>query len=181
MHSCSTAQSCPTLCHAMDYSPPGSSVQAILQTRILEWVTVSFSRESSWPRAQTLTSCTGRQILYHWATWEAEPGTWLSGNVWREDSSVLSLMSPLSLFKRNSTLLPGTEVTVWSRQGSPLVSILFRTKLLSLIPLSWDMDCVLTLWLTLPLVPLVTVAVRLVFWFLSFPKEVSCTAAYIYS
>ena len=105
----------------------------------------------------------------------------VSGNVWREDSYVLSLMSPLSLFKRNSTLLPGTEVTVWGRLGSPLVNVLFRTKLLSLIPLSWDMDCILTLWLTLPLVPLVMVAVRLVFWSLSFPKEVSCTTAYIYS
>ena len=105
----------------------------------------------------------------------------LSGNVWREDSWVLSLMSPLSLFKRNSTLLRGTEVIVWGRLGSPLVNILFRTKLLSLVPLSWDMDCLLTLWLTLPLVPLVTVAVHLVFWSLSFPKEVSCTTAYIYS
>ena len=29
-------QSCPTLCDPMDYSPPGSSAQGILQTRILE-------------------------------------------------------------------------------------------------------------------------------------------------
>ena len=79
-------------------------------------------------------------------------------------------MSPLSLFKRNSTLLPGT-VIVWGRLGSPLVNILFKTKLLSLLPLSWDMDCLLTLWLTLPLVPLVTVAVRLVFWSLSSRKK----------
>ena len=48
-------------------------------------------------------------------------------------------------------------------------------KLFSLTPLSWDMDCLLTSWLTSPLVPLVTIAVRLVFWSLSFPKEVSCT------
>ena len=105
----------------------------------------------------------------------------LSGNVWQEDSYVLSLMSPSSPFKRNSTLLPGTEVIVWGRPGSPLVNIFFRTKLLSLVPLSWGMDCLLTLWLTLPLVPLVTAAVHLVFWSLSFLKEVSCTAAYIYS
>ena len=32
------AQSCPTLCHPMDYSPPGSSVRGIFQARILEWV-----------------------------------------------------------------------------------------------------------------------------------------------
>ena len=105
----------------------------------------------------------------------------MSGNVWWEDSYVLSLMSPLSPFKRNSMLLPGTEVIVWGRLGSPLVNILFRTKLLSLIPLSWDMNCLLTLRLTLLLVPLVTVAVSLVFWSLSFLKEVSCTTAYIYT
>ena len=32
------AQSCLTLCDPMDCSPPGSSVQGILQARILEWV-----------------------------------------------------------------------------------------------------------------------------------------------
>ena len=41
------AQSCPTLCHPMDCSPPGSSVHGILQARILEWVAISFSRGSS--------------------------------------------------------------------------------------------------------------------------------------
>ena len=80
-------------------------------------------------------------------------------------------MSPLSLFKRGSTLLPGTEAIVWGRLGSPLVNILFTTKMLSLAPLSGDMDCLLTLWLLLPLVPLVTVAVRLVFWSLSSRKK----------
>ena len=29
---------CPTLCHPMDYSPPGSSVHGISQARKLEWV-----------------------------------------------------------------------------------------------------------------------------------------------
>ena len=36
----SVAQSCPTLCDPMDCSPPGSSVQGILQARILEWVAI---------------------------------------------------------------------------------------------------------------------------------------------
>ena len=40
-------QSYPTLCNPMDYSLPGSSVHGILQARILEWVAISFSRESS--------------------------------------------------------------------------------------------------------------------------------------
>ena len=38
MHVYLVAQSCPTLCNPMDYSPPGSSVHGILQERILEWV-----------------------------------------------------------------------------------------------------------------------------------------------
>ena len=38
------AQSCPTLCDTLDGSLPGFSVHRILQARILEWVTISFSR-----------------------------------------------------------------------------------------------------------------------------------------
>ena len=44
------AQSSLTLCAHMDCSPPGSSVHGILQARILEWVAMLFSRESSQPR-----------------------------------------------------------------------------------------------------------------------------------
>ena len=36
-------QSCPTLCHPIDGSLPGSPIPGILQARILEWVAVSFS------------------------------------------------------------------------------------------------------------------------------------------
>ena len=36
-------------CNPMDYSLPGSSVQGILQTRLLEWIAIPFSRESFWP------------------------------------------------------------------------------------------------------------------------------------
>ena len=36
-------QSCPTLCDPRDGRPPGSPVPGILQTRILEWVAISFS------------------------------------------------------------------------------------------------------------------------------------------
>ena len=34
----SSAQSCPTLCDSLDYSPPGSSVHGISRARILEWL-----------------------------------------------------------------------------------------------------------------------------------------------
>ena len=46
---CSDAQSCLTFCDPMDCSPPGSSVNEIFQTRILEWVAIFFSRGSSQP------------------------------------------------------------------------------------------------------------------------------------
>ena len=61
-------QSCPTLCDPMDCSLSGSSVYGILQARILEWVAMSFSRGSSWPRDQaciSYLSYIGRQVLYH--------------------------------------------------------------------------------------------------------------------
>ena len=50
------AQSCPTLCDPVDCSPPGSSIHGILQARILEWVAISFSRESSQHRDLTQVS-----------------------------------------------------------------------------------------------------------------------------
>ena len=54
-------------------SPPGSCVHGISQARILKQIATSFSRWSSWPRDWTHISCTGRWILYHWATREAQP------------------------------------------------------------------------------------------------------------
>ena len=36
-------QLCPTLCDAIDGSPPGPTVPGILQARVLEWVAISFS------------------------------------------------------------------------------------------------------------------------------------------
>ena len=41
----------------MDCSPPGSSVHGVSQARISEWVTISFSRGSSWPKDWTQVSC----------------------------------------------------------------------------------------------------------------------------
>ena len=54
----------------MNYSLSGSSVHGISKAGILEWIAISFSRESSWPRDWTHVSCiTGsllhcRQIIY---------------------------------------------------------------------------------------------------------------------
>ena len=40
-------QSCPTLWDPLGCSPPGFSVHVIFLARILEWVAMPFSRESS--------------------------------------------------------------------------------------------------------------------------------------
>ena len=50
------AQSCLTLCDPMDCNLPGSSLHGILRARVLEWVAISFSRGSSWPRDRTQVS-----------------------------------------------------------------------------------------------------------------------------
>ena len=58
----------PTVCNPMDCSLLGSFVHGILQVRVLEWIAISFSRASSWPRDRIRVSCIGRRVLYHWAT-----------------------------------------------------------------------------------------------------------------
>ena len=65
------AQSCPTLCDPMDCNLLGFSVHGILQARILEWITISFSRGSSWPRARTRVSHIRGRRFNLWATREA--------------------------------------------------------------------------------------------------------------
>ena len=62
--------SCAWLWDPTDCSPPGSSVQGILQARILEWVAMPSSRGYFPLKDQThvsCISCIGR--LYHCATW----------------------------------------------------------------------------------------------------------------
>ena len=65
------AQSCPTLCNPMDCSPPGSPIHGILQARTLEWVAISFSRGSSWPRDWTQVSHVAGRLFNLRATREA--------------------------------------------------------------------------------------------------------------
>ena len=49
---CSLSQWCPTV-----WGPPHASVRGVFQARVLEWVALSFSRGSSWPRDGTGISC----------------------------------------------------------------------------------------------------------------------------
>ena len=58
------------LCDPMDCSLPGSSIHGIFQAIVLEWVAISFSRGSSWPRDRTQVSCIVDRHFTIWATRE---------------------------------------------------------------------------------------------------------------
>ena len=67
------------LCDPMDYSPLGASVHGVLQTRILEWVAISFSREFPDPgmEAPSLTSPElAGGFFTTSATWETQHRRW---------------------------------------------------------------------------------------------------------
>ena len=66
------AQSCPALCDPMDCSLLGSSVHGIFQTRVLEWVAISFSRGSSRPRDWTRVSHIVDKRFTIWTTREVQ-------------------------------------------------------------------------------------------------------------
>ena len=68
------AQSCPTLRDPMDCNLPDFSVHGIFPARVLEWVSVSFSRGSSWPWDWTWVICIAGRLFTIWVTrefWEA--------------------------------------------------------------------------------------------------------------
>ena len=92
-------QSCPTLCDAMDYSLPGSSVHGIFQASIMEWVAISSCHGSSWPRDQSYICCVS--CIAGWFFTTAPLGKALKGTKW----------------KGNSEIFEGGEVTLCSRNS----------------------------------------------------------------
>ena len=99
------AQSGPTLGDPMDWSPPGSSVHRISQTRIPGWFVISSSSRPSPPRGWTHISCTGRWILYHWATREAPK---LS-----PACTLISDFQPPGLWENSFLLLKPPSLGIW--------------------------------------------------------------------
>ena len=85
----------------MDCTPPGSPVHVILQTRVLEWVAISFSKGSSRPRDWTHVSHIVGRLLSVWAT--------------REVQQLLGLGPNLSPRGVTASLIKGT----WDRTGKP--------------------------------------------------------------
>ena len=127
------AQLCPTLCDSLDCSQPGSSVQVILQARILEWVAIPFSGDLpdsgieptspslpeycllSEPPEKPLTRCSSQEVLRAGAIgqalpsgkcpWPADWEWWRGGIVW----CIMTLLSPIPLHCAPSSVMPGSS------------------------------------------------------------------------
>ena len=74
-------------------SLPGSSVHGILQARKLEWVAISFSRESSWLSDWTLVSCITGGFFNIWVTKEALLSQNISQITWALSIMVVDILS----------------------------------------------------------------------------------------
>ena len=97
----------------MDCNQPGSSARGILQARILEWVTISFSRGSSWPRDGTLCLLPGQvdslplhqlenpYILHYWK-WKNDADTGAGAQKRRSNFPNIFPLSPQSLPRKEA-------------------------------------------------------------------------------
>ena len=68
---CLVTKLCPTLGDPKGCNLPGCFAHGMSQARRLQWVAVSASRRSSWPRDRTQVSCMGWWVLYRWVTRES--------------------------------------------------------------------------------------------------------------
>ena len=144
-------QSCPTLCSPTDCNPPGSSIQGVLQARILGWVATAASRGSSRPRDQMHPgiSCTGRWVLHHYCTRGPSPKSHGRGLVVLQPASEICcqkalapplpyllgninqpLKSPVEMAKPplSPFLAPWQEVIASSAAPKHLVAFLFHSS-----------------------------------------------------
>ena len=103
-------QSCPTLCHPMDYT-----VHGILQARILEQVAFPFSRGSSHPRDWTQASRIAGRFFTSWATREPK----------NTGVGIVSLLQGIFLTQESNRGLLHCRWILYhlSHQGSPNIFI----------------------------------------------------------
>ena len=95
-------QSCLTLCDPIDSSPPGSPVPGILQARILEWVSISFSNAWKW-KVKVKSLSRARLLVTPWtAAYQAtkpkkkSDSTWICNNY----SQSLKIQMPIGSLQK---------------------------------------------------------------------------------
>ena len=138
----------------MDCSLPGSSIHGIFQAIVLEWVAISFSRGSSWPRDQTWVSHIIDRCFTVWAT--------------REVSVFTSLYLVGKLYL--STLEKWSYVVdvLWDPEAHP--SLATKARYITGIP---NVSC-----MHLSVVVVLTATITLVFRAGSWPSWLQCPAVY---
>ena len=128
LHAAKSLQSCPTLCDAIDSSPPGSTVPGILQVRTLTWVAISFSNAWKWKVksenevAQLCpTLCDPMDCSL--------PGFSAMGFSRQEYWSVLPLPSPLSAYLRLLIFLLAMLIPAWASSSPAFLMMYSAYKL----------------------------------------------------
>ena len=126
---CSVSQPYPTLCNPMDYSLPGSSVHAIFQARILEWVGISSSRGSPWPRkiswdAFLASLAWAGGFFATIATWDAQVNV-----LWLNPKSFLTVSGQCFLTLQ-WVVNPSYSNSQWTFSWSAIPAVLERLLLL---------------------------------------------------
>ena len=108
-------------CDPMDYIACHAPLSIeFFRLEYWEWVTISYSRGSSWPMDWTCTSCIGRRILYHWATWEAHfRDTW---ELFQLEETQIDQCK----FRITAILGPTTSLQKWSIQPRKFAGCLQR-------------------------------------------------------
>ena len=91
---CLVIKSCPTLCNPMDCSLPGSSVHGILQVRVLEWVSISFKKGSSWSNPHLLHWQVDSLPLSHQGSPKHSPIIWACRK-WANQGKSLGLFATI--------------------------------------------------------------------------------------
>ena len=116
---CLVAQLCPALSDPLDRSSPGSSVHGISQERIQEWVSISFSRETSWSRDWTRSHIAGRFFTI-WAHTLSESYLFVHNSLKTQgagsSSPTLGFALPLAFFLKGPWNPRGTGIVESSSQ-----------------------------------------------------------------
>ena len=110
-------------CDLVDWSLPRSSVYGISQARALEWVAISFSRASSWPRDQKHISCisfttvpSGSYYKYR-GNPEKHEQVDLRKDRWHTDASQSSVLMSCSLWIRCAPCFPDLYICTFACTG----------------------------------------------------------------
>ena len=140
----------PTLCNPMDCSSPGFSVHGILQARIQEWVAISFSKESSWPRDWIRVSCSS-PLQRDFLPLSHQESV---GSLWENPQgslppTIYTLCNPLSLtIHWNYCFLLRNRI--WQKGWEANVLIFFLILIFSFNVCMWDLSSPTRNWTHAP-------------------------------